>query len=186
MNLTADEALVARLLAAVGGEVPMTEAIRLLAPDVICHMDRYTVRGASEWVDWVEFIRSRGVENLKAHVDRYVTGADGTITAFGSLSGGFEGASVAHDGHARGGTARYRVVDGKIVEIWTSRWNYEKIFGAKVRHPLSWLLVLLWMAVRRRLPWRRRVLMSDMRGGLSDGGGDQSRRRGPAHDHLER
>jgi hypothetical protein len=58
MNRAADEALVARLLAAVGGDVPMAEAVRLLAPDVICHMDRYTVRGADAWVAWVEFIRS--------------------------------------------------------------------------------------------------------------------------------
>ena len=153
MNLTADEALVARLLAAVGGDVAMAEAVRLLAPDVICHMDRYAVRGRDAWVAWVEFIRSRGVENLKVQVDRYVTGADGIITAFGSLTGGPEGASVPRGGSTRGGTARYRVVDGQIVEIWTSRWNYEIIFAAKVRHSLSWLLVLLKMALRRRLPW---------------------------------
>jgi hypothetical protein len=117
MNLTADEALVARLLAAVGGDVPMAEAVRMLAPDVICHMDRYTVHGAGTWVAWVEFIRSRGVENLKVQVDRYETGADGTITALGSLTGGPEGASVPRGRRTRGGTARYRVVDNQIVEI---------------------------------------------------------------------
>jgi hypothetical protein len=146
------EALVARLLAAVGGDAPMAEAVDLLAPDVVCHMDRFTARGVDAWVDWVEFIRSRGVADVKVQLDRLETAADGIVTAHGRLTGG-AGAKPA----AGGAAARYRVVDGRIVEIWTDRLNYEMIFGAKVRHPRSWLLVLLWMAIWRRLPWRRRA-----------------------------
>ena len=183
MSRTPDEARVARLLAAVGGDVPMAEGVRLLAPDVLCHMDRLTARGVDAWVDWVEFIRSRGAENVKVEVTRLETGADGIVTAFGGLTAG-PGAKPGPDL----GSARYRVVDGQIAEIWTSRWNYEMIFGAKVRHPLRWLLVLVWMAVWRRLPWRRRTLVFPTRGGLGegDGGGSKSRCGGPAHDHPER
>ena len=120
MNPLAEQAVVARLLAAVGGDAPLTEAVHLLAPDVVCHMDRFTARGADTWVDWVEFIRSRGVEELKVEVERLETGADGIITAFGGLTAGLGRKSAPS-----GGSARYRVVDGRIVEIWTSRWNYE-------------------------------------------------------------
>ena len=183
MNLhLADQAVVAKLLAAVGGDAPRTEAVHLLAPDVVCHMDRFTARGADTWVDWVEFIRSRGVENVRAEVERMETGADGIITVFGGLTAGSGGTSAP-----RGGSARYRVVDGRIVEIWTSRWNYEAIFGPKVHHALSWLLVLVRMALWRRLSRRnaaRSHPASEDR--PFDGGGDKSRDGSPSHEHPER
>jgi hypothetical protein len=149
---TAQESLVVRLLAAVGGDVPLDHAVHLLAPDVICHMDQFTARGPDAWVDWVEFIRSRGVENVKVVVERLDTGADGIVTAYGGLIAGPSGRSVP-----RGGTARYRVQDGRIAEIWTSRSNYEAVFGSKVHRSLSWMLVLLHMALWRRLPRKRPV-----------------------------
>ena len=126
----------------------MTDAELLLAPDVICHMDQYTVRGLDSWYDWLEFIRSRARARLVVDVERYVTHADGTITAFGCLRPADVRAGPCQ------GEARYRVANGRIVEIWTTRGNYEMIFGARVRHWLSWLLVLVELAVWRRLPWR--------------------------------
>lgn len=178
---TADEAVVARLLAGIG-DGPLSEAVYLLAPDVVCHMDRFTARGADVWVDWVLFIRSRGVENLKVVVDRYETGADGIITAFGGLTAGFEGTTSP-----RAGTARYRVVDGRIVEIWTSRWNYEIIFGPRVRRPLSWLLVLVRMALWRRLS-RLHAARSHptSEDAAFDGAGDKSRHGSSADHHPQR
>ena len=182
MNRTAEEALVARLLASIGSDAPPTEVVHLLAPGVICHMDRFTVRGADAWVDWVEFLRSRGVGNLKAEVERLETGADGIITAFGGLTTGSGGASAPSRG-----SARYRVVDGRIVEIWTSRWNYEIIFGPKVHHPLRWLLVLVRMALWRRFS-RRNAARSDptSEDRSFDGAGDRSRHGSPADDHPQR
>ena len=147
---TAQESVVAQLLAAVGGDASLDAVVHLLAPDVICHMDRFSARGPDAWVDWVGFIRSRGVKNVQAVVERLETGADGIITAYGGLTAGPEGIAVP-----RGGTARYRVKDGRVAEIWTSRTNYEVIFGPKVHHPLSWTFVLLRMAIWRRLPWKR-------------------------------
>jgi hypothetical protein len=145
-------------------------------------MDRFTARGVDAWVDWVLFIRSRGVEKLKVVVDRYETGADGIITAFGGLTAVPEGTASP-----RGGSARYRVVDGRIVEIWTSRWNYETIFGAKVHHPLSWLLVLVRMALWRRLSRRNAARSNPASEDSSlDGGRAESRHGSPSHDHPER
>jgi hypothetical protein len=182
MNRTADQAVVMRLLASIGGDAPLAEVVPLLAPDVICHMDRFTVRGADVWVDWVEFLRSRSVDNLKVEVERLETGADGIITAFGGLTTGSGGTSASS-----GGSARYRVVDGRIAEIWTSRWNYEKIFGPKVHHPLSWLLVLVRMALWRRLSRRNAARSNPTSEDSSfDGGGDKSRHGSPADDHPQR
>ena len=182
MNPPAEQAVVARLLAGIGGDAPLAAVVHLLAPDVICHMDRFTTRGADVWVDWVEFLRSRGVENLKVEVVRLETGADGIITAFGGLTAGLGGTSSPG-----GGSARYRVVDGRIVEIWTSRWNYEVVFGPKVRHPLSWLLVLVRMAVWRRFSRRNAARSNPASEGSSfDGRGDKSRHDRPADDHPQR
>ena len=182
MNPLADQGVVARLLAAVGGDAPLTEAVHLLAPDVVCHMDQFTARGADAWIDWVEFIRSRGVEDLKVEVERFETGADGIITAYGGFTAGLGGTSAP-----RGASARYRVVDGRIVEIWTSRWNYEVIFGPKVHHPLSWMLVLVRMALWRRVS-RRNAARSNPRSEdrSFDGRGDESRHGSAPDDHSQR
>ena len=182
MNRIADHAVVAHLLAAIGGDAPLATVVHLLAPDVICHMDHFTVRGADAWVDWVEFLRSRSVDHLNVEVERLETGADGIITAFGGLTTGSGGTSAPS-----GGSARYRVVDGRIAEIWTSRWNYEIIFGPKVHHPLRWLLVLVRMALWRRFS-RRHAARSDptSEDRSLDGAGDRSRHGSPADDHPQR
>jgi hypothetical protein len=149
MSRTGEEIVVARLLAAVGGDGSLADVVHLLAPDVVCHMDRFTARGPQVWIDWVLFIRSQGVQNLKVEIERLETGADGIITAFGGFTAGSGGSPTSREG-----TARYRVAEGRVAEIWTSRWNYEIVFGPEVRHPLRWWLVLLRMALWRRLPGR--------------------------------
>jgi hypothetical protein len=113
-------------------------------------MDGYTMRGRAPWAAWVEFIRSRGVERLEAEVDRFEMCPDGTVTASGRLRGTRNGRDVA--GEAR---ARYRIEGGRIAEIWTTRENYEVVFGAWARHPLSWLAVLAYLSVWSRMPGRR-------------------------------
>jgi hypothetical protein len=146
------EALVTRLLGVISGDAPMSDAEQLLAPDVISHMDQFTVRGTDVWADWLAFLRSRAGGRVKADADRFVTNADGTISAFGCLW--VERVGKPRDQQHR---ATYRVENGRIVEVWTTRENYASIFGTKVRHPLRWLLVLVEMAIWRRLPSRRRT-----------------------------
>ena len=147
---SSDEALVARLLEVIGGNAPMSDALELLATDVVSHMDEFTVRGTDVWFDWLAFIRSRAKSEIRVDVDRIVTEPDGRISAFGWLR--------TADGRTRQPNhAIYRVQGGRITEVWTTRENYAMIFGAKVRHRLTWLLVLLEMAVWRRLPWTERA-----------------------------
>jgi hypothetical protein len=157
---SADEALVARLIDVIGGRVPMSEAEHLLAPDVVSHMDGYTVRGTAVWIDWLAFLLSKAKGSVTVEVDRMVTGRDGRITVFGWLQ-----APHTADSARRQHRATYRVENGRIAEIWTTRGNYEMIFGPKVRHPVRWLFVLVEMAVWRRLPWRSRPLIPHPRRG---------------------
>jgi hypothetical protein len=151
---SANEARVVRLLAVISGVAPMAEAGQLLAPDVICHMDRWTVRGITVWYDWLEFLRWKVKGDVTAELDRLVTREDGTITAYGNLR-----TANAPCASRQEHQATYRLEDGRIVEVWTTRGNYEMIFGPKVRHPVRWSLVLLEMAIWRRLPWRRRAVI---------------------------
>jgi hypothetical protein len=149
---SADEALVVRLLAVISGEAPLAEAEHLLAPDVISHMDQWTVRGVTVWYDWLEFLLSKVEGNVTVVLDRLVTREDGTITAYGNLR-----TANAPCASRQEHQATYRLENGRIVEVWTTRGNYEMIFGRKVHHPVRWLLVLVEMAIWRRLPWRRRA-----------------------------
>lgn len=154
-----DEALVVQLLDVISGRAPMADAERLLAPDVISHMDQWTVRGTRVWYDWLEFILSKAKGNVAVELDRIVRNGDGTLTAYGWLRS--EGAPLSRRQEHH---ATYRVTDGRIAEVWTTRGNYEMIFGPKVRHPVRWLLVLVEMAIWRRLPWRSRAVIPPQRG----------------------
>jgi flavin-dependent dehydrogenase len=124
------EALVRRLMAVIGGRAPLEDAAR-----------------TDTWAAWVGFIRSRGVDELEPVVDRVVENPDGTLTAMGRFRGTRGGRPV----EGGDGAATYRVEDGRIVEIWTGRRNYDLIFGWRTRHPFSWLLVLAQMALWSRL-----------------------------------
>ncbi len=147
MSPSLGELLVARLLEVISGDAAMPEAADLLAPDVVCHMDDYSVRGIDVWYDWVEFLRRRAGGSVRVDVDHVTTHPDGTITAYGWLR-----AAGRPNRTQQQNEASYRLEAGRIAEIWTTRQNYEMIFGAKVRHPVRWLSVLLEMAVWRRLP----------------------------------
>ena len=181
---SADEELIAQLLGVISGDAPRADAEQLLAPDVISHMDQFTVRGIGVWYDWLDFLLSKAKGSVTVDLDRFEHHPDGTITAYGWLR-----VERSPERTPQQNWARYRVDGNRIAEVWTTRSNYERIFGAKVRHSLSWMLVLLEMAVWRRLPWTRRPRPSrrteelvdrdrtePRRGGRSDG---HSQRRGP-------
>src|SRR6185369_6874195 len=111
---SADEALVVRLLAVISGDAPMAEAEQLLAPDVISHMDQWTVRGITVWYDWLEFLRSKVEGHVTVVLDRLVTREDGTITAYGNLR-----TANAPFASRQEHQATYRLENGRIVEVWT-------------------------------------------------------------------
>jgi hypothetical protein len=177
----ADEALIARLLTVISGDAPREEAHRLLAPDVISHMDQYVVRGIDVWFDWLDFLLSNAKGSVKVDVDRFERHSDGTITAYGWLRVAHSGDRTPHQNWAR-----YRVDGNRIAEVWTSRGNYEAVFGAKVRHPLTWLLVLLEMAVWRRLPWRSHTRVSPRTEESVDGDRNEARRGDQSDGHPQR
>lgn len=178
---SADEELIAQLLAVISGDAPRADAERVLAPDVVSHMDQFTVRGIDVWYDWLDFLLSKAKGNVTVDLDRFEHHPDGTITAYGWLR-------VEHSPERtpQQNWARYRIDGNRIAEVWTTRSNYERIFGAKVRHSLSWMLVLLEMAVWRRLPWTRRPRPSRRTEELVDRDRIEPRRGGRSDGHPQR
>ena len=178
---SADEELIAHLLAVISGDAPRADAERLLAPDVISHMDQFTVHGIDVWYDWLDFLLSKAKGNITVDVARFEHHPDGTITAYGWLR-----VERSPERTPQQNWARYRIDGNRIAEVWTTRSNYERIFGAKVRHSLSWMLVLLEMAVWRRLPWPRRPRPSRRTEELVDRDRTEPRRGGRSDGHPQR
>lgn len=140
----------------VSGREPLARGGQVVAQDLTCHMDGFTVRGINAWAHWIEFIRSRGVADVEAEVERVETHPDGRVTVRGRLRGVRGGRPVV----SPPGSATYRLEAGRVAEVWTTRRNYELMFGWRARSAAAWLLVMIQVSLWSRLPGR-----SDLRAG---------------------
>ena len=148
----AGKVTVSQLIEILAGRTPIAQAPAIMATDVVSHMDGYTFRGINTWANWLSYVRTRsrvGAPDLET--DRLVANEDGAITAFGRWKGRQDGEPAL----SREVWARYRVVDGKVVEIWSTRGNYIFILGPLMRTRVGLLLVMLrvffWSRISGRL-----------------------------------
>ena len=151
----AGKATISRLLRIVAGKTPIPHGVELMAQDVVIHMDRDTFYGINAWANWLSYLRTRSrVADLDVEVDRLVSNEDGTITAHGRWKARRQGEVI----FSREVSARYRVVDGIVVEIWTTRTNYVFVLGPIMRtragHLLIMLHVFFWAKSSGRLDLR--------------------------------
>ena len=138
---TQDTALVWRLSGILAGDELISAGKEFIAEDVDMHMDGYRFKGISTWMTWLRFIRSRPrVKDLNL-IDRKVVVKDGRIQLSGQWSGYIKGTYR----ESEEGGASYRVEDGKIVEIWTTRTNYPFMFGNIMKYNLGWLVVVSYL-----------------------------------------
>ena len=139
-----------RLVSIVGGEVPIDEGSKIVAPRVTIHMDGSDYCGYNGWHAWITFIRTRRqVVNLTLELVRMVPQDDGTVRMYGRWRAVRKGTPVvsAEDKVS----VRYRVEDGMIVEIWTTRVNYVVIFGSWIKYKVAWWFVLLHYGIWKSL-----------------------------------
>lgn len=159
----ANRAVVARLMSVVGGEAPIERGVELVAPDVVTHVDDWRFQGIHGWASWIGYIRTRRrLTSPSLLVDEIVVEQDSTLTVRGRWSGMRGGRRVTSAGCA----ARYRVVDGRVAEIWCTRHTYAHVFGAHVRSRLGFAFELLrvwWWA--RREPRLEPTQPAPVRGG---------------------
>lgn len=144
----AGKATVSQLIEILAGRTPISHAPEIIAPDVVSHMDGHTFSGISTWAKWLAYVRTQSrVGPPDLETDRLVANEDGTITAYGRWKGCKDGAPVLSPEV----WARYRVEDGKIVEIWTTRANYVFLLGPGVGTRFGLLLVMLHVFLRSRV-----------------------------------
>jgi len=149
-----NRATVTRLLDILSGKSPIESGVELIAPDVVANVDGWRFEGINVWANWIHYLRIRGrVHSLTLYVEQVVVESDGTVTARGRWS--------AMQGEARAisksCSARYRLVNGRIVEIWSTRRNYAFMCGPHVEHRAGFVVELL-----RAWWWKTRAPQLDL------------------------
>jgi hypothetical protein len=140
-----------RLAQILSGRLDLSEGESVMHSDAVLHMDRYTFHGRDAWRCWIQFIRSRpGQADLEISCDRMDLLADGRVKAYGSWRATVRGRAVV----SPEATATYRFREGKIAEVWTTRANYQIMFGPMIRTHAGLLLVFLQLSLWCKLPWR--------------------------------
>ena len=141
-----NRAAVARLMTILSGETPIHAGSELIAPDVVAYVDTWRFQGINVWANWIHYIRTRGrVAEPTLLVDEVITNSDATVTACGRWQGVREGRVMT----SKAGCATYRLAQGRIVEIWSTRRNYTFLCGAHVEYQWGLAFELL------RSQWRR-------------------------------
>jgi hypothetical protein len=147
----AHKLILERLVEILSGRVDVSEGEEIMHDDVILHMDRYTFHGRDAWKCWIGFIRSRrGLADLEITCDRMDVLAEDKIKAYGRWQAVVRGQQTV----SPQASATYRFRDGKIAEVWTTRANYQIMFGPMVRSHVGLLLVFVYLGLWCKVLWR--------------------------------
>ena len=147
-------AVVAKLMTILSGDTLIEAGAELLSPDVVAHVDGWRFEGINVWANWIRYIRTRGhVGDPTLVVDHIAINPDTTVTVRGRWEGMRDGLRTT----SRTCEARYRIVDGRIVEIWSTRRNYVFLCGDHLEYRLGLALELL-----RAAGWKRHAPQLDL------------------------
>lgn len=141
-----DKSTLNDLVSILQGQKDMSEADQILPPVTLIHMDNYDLHTTIEgWKAWWAFSKEKGrVSNLNGTCTEIKQNADGTYTLVGEWTGEYEGQPVV----SKPVSATYRIDDGKIVEIWSTRKNYIFFFSI-MRYRIG-----LWIVFSYLFLWR--------------------------------
>lgn len=159
MSVTEPEtnrAVVAKLMTILSGDMPIEVGAEILSPKVVAHVDGWRFEGINVWANWIRYLRTRGrLDEPTLIVDRLELNHDATVTAHGRWAGTVDGRAMT----SKRCRARYRVEDGRIVEIWSTRRNYAFLCGRHVEYRLG--LALEFLRVRQ---WKNVTPQLDLTG----------------------
>jgi hypothetical protein len=151
-----NRATVARLMTILSGELPIHAGAEIIAPDVVAHVDGWRFQGINVWANWIDYLRSRGrVAAPTLLVDELAVRPDAKVTIRGRWQGVRDGRVTT----SKPGSATYRLENGRIAEIWSTRTNYAFLCGAHVEYHFGLAYELL-----RTQWWRTRVPRLDLLG----------------------
>lgn len=153
-----NRAAVAGVMAILSGAAPIENGADLFAPDVVCNVDGWRFQGINVWANWIKYVRTRGrVTGLTVLLDELVDETDGTVTARGRFSGMRDGRQII----SKPCSARYRLVNGRIVEVWSTRLNYAFMCGSHLWCHVGFIIELL-----RASRWKARTPQLDLTTGV--------------------
>jgi hypothetical protein len=145
---------VARLTTILSGELPIHAGAEILAPDVVAHVDGWRFQGINVWANWIDYLRTRGrVADPTLLVDELAVHPDARVT----IRGRWQGLRDGRVATSKPGAATYRLENGRIAEIWSTRRNYAFLCGAHVEYHWGLAYELL-----RTQWWRTRVPRLDL------------------------
>jgi hypothetical protein len=152
-----NRATVTRLLDILRGESSIESGVAIMAQDVVANVDAWRFEGINVWANWIQYLRTRGrVDALTLFVDELVVNRDATITVRGCWSAMRGERRV----FSKSCSARYRIENGRIVEIWSTRRNYALMCGAHVERRTGFAVELL-----RAWWWKTRAPQLDLTDG---------------------
>ena len=133
-------AIVAKLMTILSGDTPIEVGAELISPRVVAHVDGWRFEGINVWANWIRYLRTRGrLDEPTLVVDRIEVHGDASVTAHGRWVGMRGGRRMT----SQPCRARYRIADGRIVEIWSTRRNYAFLCGRHVEYRIGLALELL-------------------------------------------
>lgn len=135
-----DKATLNHLVGILQGNKGLSEADQILPPVMSAYLDNYHIDITLEsWKVWWEFLKEKGrVSNVSGNCTEMKQNADGTYTLVGEWTGEYQGQPVV----SAPISATYRIRDGKIIEIRTTRMNYIFFFPIMRYHVGFWLVCL--------------------------------------------
>jgi hypothetical protein len=128
------------------GELPIEAGSEIIAPDVVAYVDRWRFQGINVWANWIHYLRTRDrvarptllVDELQVHDDTRIT-----------VRGRWQGVRNRDVVTSKPGVASYRLENGRIVEIRSTRSNYAFLCGTHLEYPWGFAFELV------RSQWRR-------------------------------
>ena len=138
--------VVEELLDVMSGKLEVSAFDRILAKDLVLHLEGRAYAGAEGMKAFLTFARRR-VPGLSIVCSRIVDNDDGTLTILGHWTGERDGRRVRSAEVA----ATYRIAGGAVVEVWTKRSNYEFFCRRLTRSRAGFWLLSAWMVIAYRL-----------------------------------
>ena len=138
------------------GELPIQAGSEIIAPDVVAYVDGWRFEGINAWANWIDYLRTRDrvaeptlvLDEMEVHPDTRI-----------SIRGRWQGVRDERVLTSKPGVATYRLHNGRIVEIWSTRSNYAFLCGTHLEYFGGFAFELL------RSQWyRRRVPRLDLLG----------------------
>ena len=136
--------LVFALVRVINGDLPRLAAQEILDPMVQIHLDSAECCGIDIWYKWVHLIHNYGrVADLRiTDCEMRCNAGEPYLVHLSARWMGTTRSRRLRIVSARNAQASYLVLNGRILEIWTHRSNYEFIFGRWIKYSIFYWIFL--------------------------------------------